>query len=313
MRAHPHNRKLPAVSLCRRRRSLVAACLALLPLGACGRDTIAVSATALPAYVRPSDSAGRPMTQSYVFGQGRFFGGSWADRGLALVTFDQITRLLAPGLAKQNYFPTRDAAAADLLLMVHWGVTQTFRDPMAEINMERLNSAADEYRAAAAANNGAADPGALNELLAADATARQSAQGAIARNAALLGYTPTLEREQQRIFVSTDEQTMNEELNEERYFIVVLAYDYAFMRKERRSRLLWATRLSLRSLGHDFGLAAAALAQAGSGVYGRHLDGLVRIDYAERAGRVDLGELKVLGDAETTPATQPETPGTVRR
>ncbi|WP_148218149.1 hypothetical protein [Opitutus terrae] len=266
-----------------------------------------MSATAIPAYARPSDGAGRPLAQSYVFGQGKFFGGTWADRGLAQLSFDQLTKLLAPGLAKQNYFPTRDAAAADLLLMVHWGVTQAFRDPMGEVNVERLNSAADEYRTAAAANNGAADPGALNALLADQSGAGQSAQQAIARNAALLGYTPTLQQAQRRIFVSAEEQTMNEELNEERYFIVVLAYDYAFMRKEHRSRLLWATRISLRSVGNRFEVAAAALAQAGAGVYGRNIDGLVRLDYSDRSGRVDLGELKVLGEAETTPASVPAT------
>lgn len=285
---------------------VVAWAVAALPAArAFGGNAIVVSATAVPAYVRPSDAAGRPRVESYVFGQGRFFGGTWADRGLAQVSFDQLTKLLAPSLAKQNYLPTRDATTADLLLMVHWGVTQAFRDPMGETTVERLNSAANDYRAAAANNNGDADPGALNALLADQAGAGQSAQQAIARNAALLGYKPTLEQAQRRIFVSTEEQTMNQELNEERYFIVVLAYDYAFMRKEHRSRLLWATRISLRSVGNRFELAAPALAQAGAGVYGRNVDGLLRVDAPDRSGRVELGELKVLGEAETTPASIP--------
>lgn len=291
----------------RSRLLLAAVLVAVLPMQAFGRNAVVVSATAIPAYVRPSDGAGRPLVQSYVFGQGRFFAGAWADRDLTIVSFDQLTQLLAPSLAKQNYLPARNSEAADLLLMVHWGVTQAFRDPMAETNIERLNSAASDYRAAAAANNGDADPGALNALLAEQAGTNQSAQQAIARNAALLGYTPTLEQAQRRILVSTEEQTMNAELNEERYFIVVLAYDYAFMRKEHKSRLLWATRISLRSLGNRFGVAAAALAQAGAGVYGRNIDGLVRLDYSNRSGRVELGELKVLGVAETTPGSQPET------
>ena len=41
-----------------------------------------------------------------------------------------------------------------------------------------------------------------------------------------------------------------------------------------------------------------ALVDAGSKVFGRQLDGLVRVDAGEKGGRVDLGELKVMGTVE---------------
>ena len=97
---------------------------------------------------------------------------------------------------------------------------------------------------------------------------------------------------------SPEELTMSLELNEERYFVILMAYDYQYMKKQHKSRLLWATRISVRSPGNNFIEAMPALVEAGANVYGRQVDGLVRVDAGERGGRVDLGELKVMGTVE---------------
>lgn len=259
---------------------------------------IAVSATAVPNYARPVDAQGRPRPETYVFSPGRFFGGNTADSHLNQVKFEDITRMLALNLAKQNYFPTKDVPSANLLLMVHWGMTHVDRNPQNEFAAENLNKAMSDYRASAANNSGDADPGALNEALNDQAYTAASAQGAIARNAALLGYKPTLQKKQRRIIIGSDEITMSEELNEERYFVVLMAYDYQYMQKEHKSRLLWVTRISVRSPGNNFTEAMPAIAQAGAGVYGRQVDGLVRVDAPGRGGRVDLGELKEIGPVD---------------
>lgn len=46
---------------------------------------------------------------------------------------------------------------------------------------------------------------------------------------------------------TSDELTMSVELNEERYFVILMAYDYQHMRREKKPKLLWVTRLSLRA------------------------------------------------------------------
>lgn len=265
------------------------------PRSAAAANLVTVNATAVSEYVRPVDARGQPRAESYVFTEGKFFSSPTLDTSVARMGFNDIIQVLAPALAKQNYFPTKEVPAANLILMVHWGTTQVFEDPQKDFATDNMNAALNEYRTAASANNGDADPGALNAALAENRNTLASAQGAIARNAALLGYKDTLQREQQKIFVSPEEQTINEELNEERYFIIVMAYDYQLLRNERKSKLLWITRLSIRSPGTNFEKAVPAIALAGAAVYGRHVDGLVRVKANGRIGRVDLGELKTVG------------------
>ena len=274
-------------------------CAMAVPLCAGSIKNIAISAIAVPKYVRPTDAQGKPLPETYVFSRGKFFGGDTADTRLAQVKFEDLTKMLATNLAKQNYFPTKDLASANLVLMVHWGTTQVEKHPENIFASENLNKALNDYRNSAANNSGDADPGALNDALNEQAYAAASAHGAIARNSALLGYKPTLQREQNKIIVSTDEMTMSAELNEERYFIIVMAYDYQYMQKEHKSRLLWVTRISVRSSGNNFTEAVPAIAEAGASVYGRQVDGLVRVDASDRGGRVDFGEMKVLGPVET--------------
>lgn len=265
---------------------------------------IAVSATAVPSYVRPKDADGKPRPETYIFTQGKFFGGTAKDARLNQIKFEDIVKNLAPNLAKQNYFPTRDVPSANIMIMVHWGTTEAPVDPQKDFLAEKTNDALNNYRSAAANNDGDADPGELNMALADQSYAQGGAQANIARNSSLLGYKPTLEKEQRKLFPSTDEMTMSEELNEERYFVILMAYDYQYMKKEHKSRLLWATRISVRSPGNNFLEAMPALVEAGADVYGRQVNGLVRVDAPTRGGRVDLGELKVMGTVE-----EPKTDG----
>jgi hypothetical protein len=63
-------------------------------------------------------------------------------------------------------------------------------------------------------------------------------QGFINRNAALLGYKRSLDRERKKLISSPEELTMNLELNDDRYFIVLMAHEYQYMKKEHKRRLL---------------------------------------------------------------------------
>jgi hypothetical protein len=118
------------------------------------------------------------------------------------------------------------------------------------------------------------------------------------RNAALLGYRRSLEKERTKALPSTQELTMSVELNEERYFVVLMAYDYQFMRREKKPKLLWVTRLSMRSPGNNFTEALPALAFAGADVYGKSLDGLQRVRVNDREVEVKMEDFKVLGTVE---------------
>jgi hypothetical protein len=269
-------------------------------------QSIAVSASAIAEYVRPVDPAGGFRPESYVFAAGQFFEGGTMDRGLVRTGFADITRTLAANLAKQNYFPAVSPEAADLLIMVHWGTTTIYVDPQREFNNADLQNATSAYNASIEAS-GKADPTQLNMALDAQDTARAGVADSIYRNALLLGYSRYLVRERRALDPTTAEITMSNELNEERYFVILMAYDNRMRLKERKSKLLWVTRLSVRSPGNNFVEALPALAQIGADVFGRQIDELVRVNSPIRHGSVRLGELEIIGPVEGK--TPPPPPG----
>lgn len=286
----------PAMVPCRR---LFLLGLAVLSAGAVSfaRDaSIAASATAGSDYVRPRDGKGVPQPESYVFAEGKFFGGATHDGSLNKLTFTEITRTLAVNLAKQSYFPAANVESARLLIMVHWGTTEIFEDPMKDINLQAAQDALAAFNAAQE-TSGIADPSALNQATSALNMARQDQMAAINRNAVLLGYAHSLERERREMITTNAEITMANELNEERYFVILMAYDNQVRLKEKKSKPLWITRLSVRSPGNNFLEALPALAKAGADVFGQQHDDLVRVRTPLHRGSVKLGELEVLGMA----------------
>lgn len=274
---------------------------------AAARDaSIAASAIAGSDYVRAHDEKGVLRPESYVFAEGRYFPGNTHDGSLERMTFPAVTKILAAGLAKQNYFPAAKVEAADLIIMVHWGTTEIYEDPQRDLNQQALNDATSSYNASIE-TTGKADPSALNMALSDREGAQQGTAAAINRNAVLLGYARSLQRERHGFVPSTEEITMTNELAEERYFVVLMAYGNQVRLKDKKSKPLWVTRLSVRSPGHNFTEALPALAKVGAEVFGQQHDDLVRVNTSLNRGSVKLGELEVLGTAsEKAPPAQKE-------
>lgn len=265
-------------------------------LWAGGNEFITYSATAAPGYIRPADPAGGLRAETYVFSPGKFFGSGTRDRGLESAKFENIVRVLAPNLAKQNYFPTKDVAGANLVIIVHWGSTQVYEDPNKLETVANLGAATTAYQADYAANGGLADSGALNQAISngeQDGFLRAKSE---AENAMLLGYQGTLQKSKKDLLMSEEERSLRFDLADERYFIVLMAYDNALMQKDHKPRLLWVTRLSVRSAGNNFTEALPALSATGADIYGKQIDGLVRVRRSMKAGTVKLGDLEVIGE-----------------
>ncbi|HVT72293.1 MAG TPA: hypothetical protein VHD61_04095 [Lacunisphaera sp.] len=264
-------------------------------------QVIALSSSVRPEYVRATDPNGRPRPEGYVFSPGHFFGGLTRDSSVEKMDFMTVARTLAPQLAKQAYFPAGDAANADLVVIVHWGVTSIHEDPQRTFEIADLGAALNAYNANIA-QAGIADPAALNSQLDQLDASMDNTRSAINYNAALLGYTRSLRRERAQVYPTEAELTLNMELNEERYFVILMAYDNRLLLKEHKAKLLWVTRLSVRSPGNNFTESLPALAQAGGQVFGRPVDGLMHVDATWKRGEVTLGEMKIVGVEEPPPS-----------
>jgi hypothetical protein len=104
----------------------------------------------------------------------------------------------------------------------------------------------------------------------------------------------TLRKEGERMFSSEDEITMRSELLEERYFVILMAYDYQLLKKEKKSKLLWVTRMSVRAPGNNFSEAMPGMARIAADFFGQQHNDIARMQTKLREGKVDIGELKVV-------------------
>ena len=119
-----------------------------------------------------------------------------------------------------------------------------------------------------------------------------------AKNASLLGYDSwwdaTAGFEGTPLEHRRDD--MVAELEHDRYFVILMAYDFQLMWKEKKHKLLWETRFSIRQRHNNFDDALAGMAKAASEYFGQNTGGLVRRDTP--LGRVDIGTVKALGTVD---------------
>lgn len=258
------------------------------------REYVTVSATAAPYYQRATNAKNELRPESYLFAPGEYYPGSTRDPGQEKTTFQSIAETLAVGLARQRYLPAEQPENAELLIVVHWGTTPSSENPNKQFELEDANNAVGSFSATRAANE-LADTSALNAVGALRNGNAEAQQHSLRSIAALLGYDHSLSKEQSSHPVATaDEITLLADLSEERYFVVLMAYDYQLMRKEKKRRLLWVSRMSLRSLGTSFSAAIPTMTAVAADFFGQQQDELVRTRAPVRNSKVEIGDLKVV-------------------
>jgi hypothetical protein len=78
------------------------------------------------------------------------------------------------------------------------------------------------------------------------------------------------------------------EIEANRYFVVLMAYDFQVLWKQKKHKELWETRFSIRQLRHDFGQELPSIAMFASQYFGQDTKGLVRKPVP--IGHVNIGE-----------------------
>jgi hypothetical protein len=294
-----------------------------------GSDNVTVvSARTSEDYQRTSLSDGSFKAESYAFAEGGVWNAALKDASLDSLKFMDVARTVSRPLASQAFVPARDPKQAKLLIVVYWGRTNTGGGVDNNSELQNLQTSSAAFTASKVANqqqqtsasriNGA-DSGSMvcghvetnttPQQVVDQISAENEATGAMAivaaenaardksyeQNAAMLGYDSWLNETSNMpgTALASRRQDVIDELQHDRYFVVLMAYDFQMMWKEKKHKLLWETRMSIGQRGAEFNEELAVMAKNASQYFGHDTHGLVRRDMP--AGRVNVGDLQTLG------------------
>jgi len=276
---------------------------------------VAVYASVSPDYTRTPLAGGSFKPETYAFGEGGDWGGPSKDDSIDNLKFIDIAKMLVPSLTKRNYLPcdTKDPSKTDLLIMVYWGTTSGAADAasMEYQNAQATVAGSAAYTAPMAKYTGASLSGSGEQQQAGvlkminDSNAQQAwtmINIANAKrdkqnldNAAVLGYLPEVKSmPNYKLTAMRDfHQDIVDDVEENRYFVVLLAYDFQLLMKHKQRKMLWQTRFNIRQRGNDFSKELGTMALFASKYFGQDSDGLIRKSF--RDAKVTLGDAKFLG------------------
>jgi hypothetical protein len=276
-------------------------------------DITAVSGRTSKDYVRTRATNGSFAPETYAFGKGGNWAGQKSDASIDKLNFLDVAHMIANPLASQNYLPSKDPKTAKLLIMVYWGTTHAPEHASGSngyVNLQRADNSVEiaqmEVKTASASDIGVAEL-----LLHQKQDQLMTAMGAVTAennqrdeedllNVEMLGYDSWWNGTQKYVGTSMDHerQDLLDEIEEDRYFVVLMAYDFQILWKKKKHKLLWETRFSIRQRHHDFDKDLPSMAQYASQYFGQDSGGLVHREIP--LGHVDIGEVKSLGEVQGT-------------
>ena len=119
-----------------------------------------------------------------------------------------------------------------------------------------------------------------------------------AKNASLLGYDwEGINEAPVRFGFDPKNPNAVPELEGQRYFVVLMVYDFRAFLMDKKYKELWETRFSVSMSNTDFTKALPKMAKDASNYFGRDSNGLQHVP----EGKVNVGEVKSLGEVEDKP------------
>jgi hypothetical protein len=271
-------------------------------------EITAVVARTSDDYVRTKQSNGTYLPETYAFGEGGVWGGAQHDASIDKLKFLDVARTIARPLAAQNYFPARDPKQTNLLIMVYWGMTNGTGSTSGSVAYQNLQRSQpmtpppppppQGRPVSSTAGADGVSAGAIDSLLVQVVMENHRRDKADAENAGLLGFDAEgvigtdYGHNIQYTALRGHALDLVEEISENRYFVVLMAYDFPLM-TQKKHKLLWETRFSIRQRGTNFDEQLAAMAQTAARYFGQDSHGVLRKPLPET--HVNLGELKIIG------------------
>jgi len=222
----------------------------------------------------------------YHFVPGKFYKGYGRDDSLSGVEFLEIAAALAKELEKLNYKPHADAEKNEVMLLVSWGVTAV-EDSMEEfLGIDSPEVYDQMFGSPSVAQN---SEGEAETTFAPEVSANWGAVGK-RQTAKMLGFWDVLQGNR---LMPSEHRELQSLLDEERYFIIVTAFDNAkYLSGE--IEVLWTTRFSMRSAGISFKDAYVDMTLGASDFFGKHMDDLERRRVDVERSRVEIGDIEVI-------------------
>lgn len=279
-------------------------------------DITAVASKKAKSYVRAQLANGKFLPETYVFGPGGVWSGSKADFSIDKLKFLDVAHMIAAPLASQNYIPGEDPDKTKLLIMVYWGTSHgqehatdsQVYDHLKDTENVLLNKSAEKAAAGTFLGRGfMGNLSARRDYEAAISEVEVAATMVKAQNdlrdqddqlnVMMLGYDSWWQDTQHYVDTPMDfaRQDLLDEIEEDRYFVVLMAYDFQALRHRKKARELWETRFSIRERHHAFNEDLPAMAQYASQYFGQDTKGLIH--KAIPLGQVTVGPVKSLGEA----------------
>jgi hypothetical protein len=282
---------------------------------------VAIDSKTAPGYERTFDHNQQPLPEYYAIAYGGRAEGTIWDETQQKENFPSIAGAVAQELAKQNYLFAENAENADLMLAIYWGRTNPYNlsrmrngEEALRLAQQELNLAAStEYQTSTNQGRMGAVTDAQSRIKSALSLVRLENRMAEQRDeetARVLGYTDQMA---ESINANADHfQTLLNEVRDPRYYVMVVAYDFAELKnspKKKRPAPRWVTRFSIRTRGHDFMASVPEMALRAGRYFGRPSGRLIR-DYE---GAVEFGELQEISsnaganpNIDSTPAPKAE-------
>jgi len=257
-------------------------------------ELTAVIATVYNGYERTPQADGSFAPETYSFGEGGVIGQPVNDKSIGDQPFRQIAGRIAPGMTRQNYVPSFDEENTQLLVLVFWGATGGDQDP-SQGYVPGTTAIKPPSSVSISVGGGTtvsgpppATPGQTSDQAAFDAmtgAANRQRDRTNSRNAHLLGYDQLLAQNEARLG-SRSYLDVVDEIEDPRYLVVLRAFDFQLLRTQKKQKLLWEVRYSIRARGHWFDESLAAMTSQAAQYFGRDSNGLVRKDVP--VGRVKM-------------------------
>lgn len=255
-------------------------------------NRVAIKAEADLNFLKQRQKNGLVQPLTYQVAKGKFFRGTMNDKRMYLFTFQDIVKDMAQHLQKQKFYPYNGVGTGDILIVVHYGVTEyeeSIMELMGYTSEEEMGLGSDfDFEGISP------DDAAMNAV--GDVAFNQNTVNTLSdSNKRSMGFKAKLLGMEEAFGFYTNNQDKFElmsMLDEERYFVILMAYDMDSI-KVKDPHLLWTTRYSIRAIGQTFDDAIKGMNEIAGDYFGKSFKGL-NLKRLEDDSKVEIGDIEVI-------------------